>query len=82
MWTWRANGACVSSMTQDPIHEAIALLTVRAGMIMEDAATEAVSALPAGPIQLQKQIHLLKLAAEDALALLNAADVIRRRGDV
>ena len=69
-------------MTQDPIYEAIALLTVRAGMIMEDGATEAVSALPAGPVQLEKQLHRLKLAAEDALALIKAADVIRRRGDV
>ena len=72
----------MSAMTQDPIYEAIALLTVRAGMILEDGAAEAVSALPAGPIQLEKQLHRIKMAAEDALALINAADVIRRRGDV
>lgn len=69
-------------MTQDPIHEAIALLTARAGMILEDGAAEAVSALPAEAILLQKQLHRIKLAAEDALALINAADVIRRRRDV
>jgi hypothetical protein len=69
-------------MTQDPIREAIGLLTVRAGMIMEDAATEAVSAIPTGPWQLEKQLQRIKLAAEDALGLVNATDVIRRRGDV
>jgi hypothetical protein len=68
-------------MTQDPIYEAIALLTVRAGMIMEDGAAEAVSALPAEAIQLERRLYRLKTAAEDALALINAADAIRRRGD-
>ena len=68
-------------MTQDPIYEVIALLTVRAGMIMEDGAAEAVSELPSGPIQLEQRLHWLRSAIEDALALINAADAIRRRGD-
>lgn len=69
-------------MRQDPIHEAITLLTVRAGMIMGEGATAAISSIPVGPIQLGEHLHRIKLAAEDALALVNAADVIRRRGDV
>jgi len=71
----------VSDMQIDPIYEAIALLTARAGMIMEDGATEAVSALPHEPDQLEHRLNQLILAAGDALALIQAADAIRRRGD-
>jgi hypothetical protein len=69
-------------MQMDPIYEAIALLSTRAGMLMEDAAAEAVSAPPLDPEQLERWISDLRLATADALALLRAADAIRRRRDI
>ena len=60
-------------------HDLISALCMRAGMIMEDVAAQAV-ALPPRPRQKTlRHIESLKSAVADYQALLGAAEVLARR---
>ncbi len=58
--------------------EGLALLSVAIGMIMEDHADEAVSALPETSDERRVRFTRLKQAGSDIMALADAADALLR----
>ncbi len=66
-------------MTRKADLEAIALLCTRAGMVMEDAEPEALEKLPTDLGGIDQRLAKLRNAAEDMVALINAAIALRRQ---
>ncbi len=58
--------------------EALKLLSVAIGMIMEDHAEEAVTALPDGQTEQRARFARLRQAGSDIMAIAGAADVFIR----
>jgi hypothetical protein len=65
----------------EPADQALALLSVAIGAIMEDEEVAAVSALPPGADERRARFVALGLAGRDIAALAAAAEVLLRRGD-
>ena len=61
--------------------EGLALLSVAIGMIMEDHADEAVTALPARHVERRMRFTRLRQAGADIVALAGAADALLRMGE-
>jgi hypothetical protein len=71
---------CVGMPTDRPSdYETIALLCVRAGMIMEDVTAAAVMTPPKAIAGLRKHLGTLSSASADVAALIKAAEVLARR---
>lgn len=58
---------------------ALALLSVRIGIIMEDHATEAVMSLPKAPAERVKRFQRLHRAGSDIAAMASAAEALLHR---
>jgi len=63
----------------DGCPELIASLYLEAGRIMEDASPELALRIPTEGKLLNKRLHDARLAGEDVLKLISAAEVLSRR---
>jgi hypothetical protein len=70
---------CVGMSSGNEDSELIRALCTRAGMIMEDAASQAIILSPGSRQKLARNIEALRSAAADCQALLTAAVALARR---
>lgn len=71
----------MSASQSEPVDQALSLLSVAIGAIMEDEEVAAVSTLPPGADKRRARIAALGLAGRDIAALAAAAEVLLRRGE-